>query len=115
MFEDLEEPPEGVDEGLAARQNGAQVRLPYSTNVMNLYPGDHCLLLRSEREERAVKEHGTERKEMFTQHCILVGSMIQQGLGHPAERLIWVDLEQPGDGRATVRYVGGSNVTDLPT
>ena len=36
-------------------------------------------------------------------------------MGISAERLFWVDVEDREDGRATVLYVGTTNVTDMPT
>ena len=93
-----------------------QTRLPYSTNVMKLYPGDQCVLLRAESADMAMRDQGAVWTEPdCTQHCVLVGSLVRQGMGLSAERLVWIDVENREECRATVRYVGTTNVTNLPT
>ena len=71
-----------------------QTRLPYSTNVMKLYPGDQCVLLRAESADMAMRDQGAVWTEPdCTQHCVLVGSLVRQGMGLSAERLVWIDVE----------------------
>lgn len=93
-----------------------QTRLSYSTNVVKLNPGDICVLLRSISTEQEMQRDGfvwVEQKT--TQHCVLVGSLVRQGIGLSAERLVWVDVSDKDEGRATIHYVGASNVVDMPT
>ena len=93
-----------------------QTRLAYSTNIIKLYPGDQCVLLRSESDDNDMQTRKEDCTEpTTTQHCMFVGSLVRQGLGLSAERLIWVDVENEGQDRGTMRYVGASNVTNLPT
>ena len=90
-----------------------QARLAFSTNVIQLFPGDQLALFRAESAQ--VSGRGdNDVQDSHTQHCILIGSLVRQGLSRPAERLVWVDIERTESGRATVRYVGTSTVTDLP-
>ena len=91
-----------------------QTHLTFSPNVIQLYPGDHCVLLRTEQQDRVVNCGRKCDEDARTQHCVLVGSLVRQGLGFTPERLIWVDVEDRGERRASVRYVGSSNVIDLP-
>ena len=94
----------------------AQTHLAYSTNVVELHPGDVCVLFRAEEVHKEVVRHGANfKEENKSQHCLLIGSMIRQGIGRSAERLLWLDIENRHAGRATVRYVGTCNVTDVPT
>ena len=94
---------------------GTQTLLAYSTNVIQLHPGDQCVLFRTERSHADIYEHGSSFREgALTQHGLLIGSPVRQALGLPSERLVWIDIEERGGGRATVRYVGTSNVTDMP-
>ena len=51
----------------------------------------------------------------LTQHCMLVGSLVSQAIGLTGERLVWIYIDNRSEGHATVRYIGSSNVTDLPT
>ena len=93
-----------------------QTRLAHSTNIIQLHPGDQCVLFRAEETHRAMRAHGSGYEEpRRTQHCMLIGSLVGQALGLPAERLVWVTIEERGDRRATVWYVGTTNVTELPT
>ena len=93
-----------------------QTHLTNSPNLIQLYPGDHCILLRTQRIDRSLRESGRDFVEHSrTQHCVFIGSLVRQGLGLTAERLVWADVEDKGQGRASVRYVGSSNVIDIPT
>ena len=90
----------------------AQAHLSFSTNVIQLYPGDQCALLRLEDVHNAMCAQGEVFKEQpATQYCVLIGSLVLQGLGLPAERLVWVNIEDRGDDRASFRFVGSANVT----
>ena len=93
-----------------------QTRLSYSTNVVKLNPGDTCVLFRSLQTEKDMRRDGfvwVEKER--TQHCVLVGSLVRQGVGLSAERLIWLDVTDKDGDRPVVSYVGVSNVTDMPS
>ena len=93
-----------------------QARLGYSTNVIDLNPGDQCVLLRSQRADESRRRRTSGwKEEQKTQHCLLIGSLVRQGLGLSAERLVWTDVEKMEEEKATVSYVGSTNVTDMPT
>ena len=93
-----------------------QTHLSYSTNVVQLHPGDHCVLLRAVEYDDAKKAQGHDYLEdVRTQHCLLIGSILRHGLGKSAERLVWIDIDESGDGRANIRYAGSTNVTSMPT
>ena len=93
-----------------------QTHLSYSTNVVQIHPGDHCVLLRAVKHDDAKNAQGQNfSEEVRTHHGLLIGSILRQGLGKPTEQLLWVDIEENGDGRASIRYAGSSNVTDMPT
>lgn len=58
-----------------------------------------------------MQAHGLDVKEgKCTHNFLLVGSMIRQGLGFTVERLVWINVEERDDGRASVQYVGSTNV-----
>ena len=99
-----------------ASSMAAQTHLAYSTNVVQLFPGDQCVLLRAESNDVMVRGgHSGYVEPVVTQHCVLIGSIVKQAQGFPGERLVWMDISERGEGRATMRYVGTSNVTNLPT
>ena len=112
--------PDNACAGEAAKQkeipgSATQTHLSYSTNVVQLHPRDHCVLLRAVEQDDARNAQGHNNvEEVRTQHCPLIGSILRQDLGKPAERLVWVYIEEKGDGRASIRYAGSNNVTDMP-
>ena len=86
------------------------------TNVIELYPGDQCVLLRSEKRHDELRECTGECTEpVRTQHCLLIGSPVRQSLGLSTERLVWLEVNKCSSIRATVRFIGSSNVIDMPT
>ena len=106
--------PTTAMENVLEREHDNQTRLGFSKNLIQLHPGDHCALLRMDSGPQSAGSEGPGRIAR-TQHCILIGSLVRQGLSHSAERLVWVDIDRHDSGRATVRYAGSSTVTDIPT
>ena len=97
-------------------ENGGeqQTRLAYSTNVVQLHPGDQCVLFRTESVNATLRAKGPQHEEPArAQHCVLIGSAVRQGLALPAERIVWVDIDEQPNGRATVRFFGAANAADI--
>ena len=99
-----------------AKTGRKQTRLTYSTNVIQVYPGDQCVLFRAADVDNDMRAQDSVFGEMeSTQHCVLIGSPVRRGLGLSAERLVWVDVDSGEVGTPLVSYVGSSNVIDMPT
>ena len=95
-------------------RSNVQTHLSYSSNVIQLHPGDHCILFRSTKTDESLRASGVRYAEPeTTQHCLLVGSPVNQAKGHPAERLVWLNIENSDGSRATIRYIGTSNVSNM--
>ena len=78
---------DGTDAPAAA--SGPQTHLAYSTNLVQLFPGDQCVLIRAESNDEKVHEEGVNYKEGdVSQQCLLIGSIVKQALGLPSERLV---------------------------
>ena len=91
-----------------------KTRLAYSTNVVQLRPGDQCVLVRTESVNATLRAKDPQHeKTARTQHCVLIGSAVRQGLALPAERIVWVTIDEQQNGRATVRFVGAANAADI--
>ena len=110
----LENMNEEVD---VSKTRRVQTLMSCSENVIQLYPGDHCILFRAEPVHSELQRGKQSYQEPnITQHCFLIGSLVSQAKGHPAERLVWLNVEEgtENNGRASVRYVGTCNVTNMP-
>ena len=106
----------GAGPASAGPEQTTQTNLAYSSNVVQLHPGDQRVLLRLESTDESLRAMGSKHIEgTLTQHCILVGSLVSQAIGLVGKRLVWIDIEDRSEGRATIRYIGSSNVTGLPT
>ena len=95
-------------------QSNVQTHLSYSSNVIQLHPGDHCILFRSTETDEILRASGPRYEEPgTTQHCLFVGSPVNQAKENPAERLVWLNIEKSNSSRATVRYTGTCNVSNM--
>ena len=86
----------------------------FSENVDQLHPGDFCVLLRAKSVHATMTSEGSECEQSRKQyHCLLTSSPLLKALGLSAERLVWVNIEASENGRATLRYVGTANFTEI--
>ena len=89
----------------------SQSSLSFSRSVIELHPGDICVLLRSDHQP---EDGQTTLLPTTSQHCVLIGSLIRQATGESAERLVWVDSDNTLKSRTTLHFVATSNVSDMP-
>ena len=95
-------------------RSNVQTHLCFSSNVIQLYPGDQCILFRATEINDLLSAQNVDYIEPeTTQHCLLIGSPVNQTKSKPAERLVWLNIEKSTDGRATVRYIGTCNVSHM--